>query len=311
MDLKFLTVPDPIIGGTSNPPPDTSPVKVLILGGTGSIGSAIVPALLARGHEVVALGRSEESRARLARAGATPLPGDIRAPEAWSAILAEVDAVVHAAATFDEHMGAVDRHLLDVLLERLSARSRPASFVYTGGCWLYGPTGNLAADESTPLNPLEDFAWMAENLQRVLNAQFLRGLVIHPAMVYERDGGVFTRFASEAGGGGPLRVIASEGVRWPLVHRQDLAQLYVLVLEQGIPGAAYNGATIDGLAVGQIARAIARRHGIPEVPEIISEAQIVEELGSWARGLAIDQQMSGTKAREQLGWSPRHLDPLA
>ncbi len=285
-------------------------MKVLVLGGTGSIGSAILPVLLARGHEVIALGRSKNSQARLARAGATPLPGDIRAPEAWSGVLGGVDAVIHAAATFDADMAAVDRHLIDVLLGRLTSRPRRARFLYTGGCWLYGRTGDLVADEETPFNPPSDFAWMVENLRRVLGASHLHANVIHPAMVYDHDGGVFDRFVAEARRGGPVRVAAGEEVRWPLVHREDLAGLYVLALERGRPGAAYNGAAIEGLKVGRIARAIARRYGAPEALEVIPVARIADELGGLALGCALDQQMSGTKARDQLGWSPEHLDPL-
>ena len=89
-------------------------MKVLVLGGSGSIGSAILAALLASGHEVIALARSETSAARVGRAGATPLAGDIRVPQPWSGVLAEVDAVVHAAATFEPDMGAVDRSLIDL-----------------------------------------------------------------------------------------------------------------------------------------------------------------------------------------------------
>jgi hypothetical protein len=60
----------------------------------------------------------------------------------------------------------------------------------------------------------------------------------------------------------------------------------------------------------RIARAVARKFQIPKLsPEIISADLIAEELGSWARGYAIDQQVSGEKARRELGWKPLHLDP--
>jgi hypothetical protein len=44
-------------------------------------------------------------------------------------------------------------------------------------------------------------------------------------------------------------------------------------------------------------------------PEVISEAEVARELGPWARGYALDQLLSGDKARRRLGWQPRHLDP--
>ena len=219
--------------------------------------------------------------------------------------------MVHVAATFDAEMAGVDRVLMDCLLDRLAARPQPASLLYTGGCWLYGATGDRVADEAAPFDPPADFAWMVDHLERVLRADGLRGMVIHPAMVYEREGGVFTDFIARARNGGPLRVVDSESVRWPLVQRDDLAALYALALERGTAGASYNGAAVEGLAVGRIARAIARRYGIAEDPDVISVDAFVAEHGSWASGYAIDQQMSGAKARAELGWSPRHLDPLA
>ena len=67
---------------------------------------------------------------------------------------------------------------------------------------------------------------------------------------------------------------------------------------------------IDGLAVGRIARALAKRFGTPRhAPRIISAEAIEAELGGWAKGFALDQQLSGAKARRELGWTPEHLDP--
>ena len=67
---------------------------------------------------------------------------------------------------------------------------------------------------------------------------------------------------------------------------------------------------IDGLAVGRIARAFARRFRTThQEPQIISTDAIAAELGEWARGYALDQRLSGAKARRDLGWTPTHLDP--
>jgi len=101
-------------------------------------------------------------------------------------------------------------------------------------------------------------------------------------------------------------------VHWPLVHAEDLATLYRLALEGSAPGECYIGAAIEGLSVGRIARAYARRFGTrrPD-PEVISADQIAAELGEWARGYALNQWQSGEKARRRLGWRPLHLDPLS
>lgn len=287
-------------------------MRVFVLGGTGSIGSAVVQALIRRGHDVLALARSDVSAAKSSAAGATPVLGDIAAPEPWTERLPPVDAVIHMACDFSSAMGAIDRRLLDALLPALAAQPNKPRFLYTGGCWLFGAAGDAIATEATPFCPLPAFAWMVPNLQRVLQATEVDGIVIHPAMVYAGGGGVFRRFARDALERDAVRVVESEGVRWPLVQSEDLATLYVLALESAPARSSYIGAAIDGLAVGRIARAFAGRFGTRLAePRIISPDAIAAELGEWARGYALDQLLSGAKARRELGWDPRHLDPEA
>src|SRR3954464_13627230 len=285
-------------------------MRVLVLGGTGSIGAPVVRALVGRGHDVVALARSDRSAARAVGLGANPVAGDIATPERWRQALPPLDAVIHLACDYDGTMADVDRRLLDGLLPHLAAQSNRATFIYTGGCWLFGATGDNVASEQAPFRPLPAFAWMVPHLQRVLETEGVAPIVIHPAMVYEPAAGVFAPFVAEARKRRAIRVVGGEHVRWPLVHRDDLADLYVLALERGTSPTSYIGAAIPGLPVGRLARAIARRFGLRDhAPQIVSADAIAAELGDWARGRAMDQQLSGEKARRELGWKPVHLDP--
>jgi nucleoside-diphosphate-sugar epimerase len=285
-------------------------LRVFVLGGTGSIGSPIVSELIKGGHHVWALARSDVSAAKLAEFGATPVAGDIASAERWAIRLPRVDAVIHAACDFSTGMGAIDARLLDVLLPALAAQPNKPHFIYTGGCWVFGATGGGVATEETPFRPLPAFAWMVPQLSRILQAPEVDGIVIHPAMVYTPRGGVFHRFARDAGEQDAIRVVESELVRWPLVHSEDLAELCILALERAPAGSSYLGAAIEGLAVGRIARAFAKRFGTRHhEPQIISTDAIAAELGEWARGYALDQRLSGAKARRDLGWRPKHLDP--
>jgi nucleoside-diphosphate-sugar epimerase len=175
---------------------------------------------------------------------------------------------------------------------------------------LFGATGDDVANEQAPFRPLPAFAWMVPHMQRALKSEGVAPIVIHPAMVYEPGAGVFAQFVAEARKRRAIRVVGGEHVRWPLVHREDLANLYVLALERGTSRTSYIGAAIPGLPVGRIARAIAQRFGLRDhAPQIVSADAIAAELGDWARGRAMDQQLSGEKARRELGWKPVHLDP--
>ncbi len=286
-------------------------MKVLVLGGTGSIGGAVVQRLQERSHQVLGLARSQQAANKLEVAGAHPVVGDIKNPQMWIGTCDQVDAVVHAAASWDEEMGACDKRVVDAVLPRLSKSDRQKAFIYTGGCWLYGETGDTVATEETPPDELESFNWTLPSIHNVLTATQIRGMVIHPAMVYEKRGGVFEHIYKDAENLGFVRVVKSEHTRWPLVHRLDLAELYALMLEQGMQGDVYNGATNEGITSGEITRAIARQYDIHEPPKVMNVAEARAAIGDYAEGYALDQQMSSKKAREKLGWQPEFADPLA
>jgi nucleoside-diphosphate-sugar epimerase len=286
-------------------------MRVLVLGGTGSIGGPVVRELIRAGHEVVALARSAASASSVARIGARPIAGDMAMPERWLAALPPLDGVIQAAAAFGAEDEAIERRLLHTLLPYLRAADRNIRFIYTGGCWLYGESDERSVTtEATPFDPLPALVWGISHCRLVLDTRGIDPIVIHPAMVYEPCGGVFARFRTDAIERNAVRVVAGEQVHWPLVHAEDLAALYRLALEGSAPRESYLGAAIEGMPVGRIARAYARRFGThyPD-PEVISADQIAAELGEWARGYALHQWQSGDKARRRLGWRPLHLDP--
>lgn len=283
-------------------------MKVLVLGGTGSIGSAIVPCLCARGHEVSALARSDASAAKVETMGARAVRGDIASPETWAPALDDTDAVIHVANTFGDDMADLDAHLMTTMLERLSRRGDAPALVFTGGCWLFGDTGGRVIDETAPINALSDFQWAVDHIDQMMTCEKVRGIAIHPGMVYDGVGGVFRHFSDAARAGGPVRVVGNADVTWPLVHADDLAELYALAAEKAERGGVYHGVTLDAVKAMDIARAVSRRFCVDDEPVIVSADAFAAELGEWARGYALSQGISGDRARRDLGWSPRHHD---
>ena len=73
-------------------------MRILVTGGTGFLGSRLIPKLVEQRHEVFALTRSASSHAKLHALGASPVSGDLEGGGSLS--LPGVDAVVHAAAHF-------------------------------------------------------------------------------------------------------------------------------------------------------------------------------------------------------------------
>lgn len=263
------------------------------------------------GHDVVGLARTRHSENQLAHVGVTPLRGDLRDIDGWIPKVAGMDGVIHAAATWTDDMAAIDRQVVEALIPVLASRNPPMAFIYTGGTWRYGATGSTIASEESPRLDIPYFADSLNTEAMVLSAPRVRGMVIHPAMVYEDHGGVLEHMYDDARNLGYVRVIGGESVRWPLVHHEDLGDLYVLMLERGRAGDVFNGSAIEGCSIGKIARAIAERMGLPTEPVIRSISDAVREYGPWAAGYAIDHQVSGRKAMETLGWRPRHRDVIA
>ncbi len=286
-------------------------MRVFVLGASGTIGTPIVDELIRHDHHVVALARSDATERTLRNQKADVVRGDLRTPHEWAHIVREVDAVIHVAATFSDDMGEVDRKLVEALLGEAEQADRTIRFVYTGGCWLFGETNDRVADETSPFHPIPPFAWMVDNASLVLAAPNVEAMIVHPAMVYSREGGVLTRFITSAEDKGRVDVWGSPDTRWPVVHRTDLAAAYRLVLERGAASQSYCVAAERGVRVGGIAHALTQRFGLAEAPLVRPRAEVIAEQGAWAAGPMLDQQMSGQKTMDAFGWTPAYTDVLA
>ena len=281
-------------------------MRVLVLGGTGIIGGAVIRALIASGHTVSGLARRPDAAERLLEAGAEPVAGDIGAPRLWAgAVIDQVDAVVHAAGSFTADMGEVEARLLDTLLPALASTARRPTLVYTGGCWLWGASPDRAIDEATGFAPLPAFAWAVAHVERVLAAPGIRAAVVHPAMVHAEAAGPVAAMQAQARAGEAVRLVGSAATLWPMVHADDLADLYRRVLEDETFTGSVIGVADEAIPVAELARAAAHRHGSALPPRVVTEDFVAAELGDWARGYARSQRMSGAFARERLGWAPR------
>ena len=283
-------------------------MRVLVLGGSGSIGSAVSRVLIQEGFDVYALSRSSTSENQMLDLGAKTIRGDIRRPDEWIDCLQEMDAVIHAASTWSDDMDVVDRRLVSALVEGLKTPDSSKALIYTGGCWLYGNTGNHIVTESSPLCSIPSFLWTIELIESLLSEPNVRCMVVHPAMVYERNGGVFEQMYKDIETIGYARIFSDPAVRWPLIHKRDLAQIYLLMLRKGVSGDVFNASAIEGVAIGDIANAISIDAKNSRDPLICDVSVAMSEFGDWAEGYALDQRISGQKARFDLNWKPEHID---
>jgi nucleoside-diphosphate-sugar epimerase len=250
------------------------------------------------GHQVLGLARSDASALKLESAGAQAARGDLRNTGTLARTARECDAAIHLAMEYSAETPQLDRAAVETILEEYRLTGRP--FLYTSGIWVVGDTGGQEADEDTPLHPPPVVAWRPAIEQLVLRAQGPRGIVIRPAMVYGRGGGFSGDFARQAREQGAVRVVGDGENRWPFVHVDDLADLYVLALGAEA-GALYFASAGPSIAVKEVARAAAHGAPIDSIP--VEEAR--RALGPVADALVLDQMVSSRKAVRELGWSPK------
>jgi nucleoside-diphosphate-sugar epimerase len=282
-------------------------MQVFLTGATGYIGSAVAERLRAAGHQVSGLARSDAAAARLKAAGVTPVRGDFSDPKAVGTAARSADGVISMATTYDPK---VDGPAVDAILDALAGSNKP--FVYTSGIWSHGDTGGAVVDETSPPRPAALVQWRqaVEDKVREGAKRGIRSVVIRPAIVYGRGGGIPAGFLQSAREEGAARYVGSGNNRWPFVHVDDLADLYLLALERAPAGSLLLGVNGPSHLVREVAAAASRGAGAGgrTVAWPLEEAR--KKLGPYADALVLDQQASGRRAQELLGWQPSRPDVL-
>ena len=269
-------------------------MKVLLTGATGYIGTSVLSRLLAEGHEVTALVRDAAKARTVEEAGAIGLVGDVTDAALVAEAASAADGVVHTASTPEG-----DAAFIDAVLGALEGSGKP--FVHTGGIWSYGAGSDIT--EESPLDRPALTAWRGAGEDRVLGATGVRGVVVAPALVYGRGGGLVRLLTDETDGG--VRLIGDGSQHWTTVDVDDLAAVYVLALEKGRAGATYIGASGQNPTVRELGEAIAAGYDVAEGVRPESAADTRARLGeAFADALLLDEQASGATARAELGWEP-------
>jgi nucleoside-diphosphate-sugar epimerase len=276
-------------------------VRVFLTGGTGYIGSAVAGALVRAGHSVTALTRSPEKERGLLQLGVSPVRGDLANPATYERIAALHDTIVHVA--FDD----ADTDL--IALETLIGAARTDDgrhLVYTSGTWVLGDTHGGIAYESTPIRaPAKLVSWRGEHEQLVLLAadEGVTPSVVRPGLVYGGKGGFVSRYFRTAAEEGAANYIGAGRNHLSLVYREDLAQLYRLVVEKRGWGIFHG---VDGvpLVVEEVARAASELAGAGAATRSIPLSQARARMGDLADALCLDQKV-GTRRAGELGWKPR------
>jgi nucleoside-diphosphate-sugar epimerase len=287
-------------------------MRVFVTGASGGIGSAVTSELIAAGHEVLGLARSDASAQRIAAAGATALLGNIDNPDVLRAGAEQTDGVIHLAFSndFTNFEKGIDE-------ERLAVNALGTALIDTGKPFVIasgtpGTPGRLSTEQDR--TPVEGpVAGRGRNAQAVLDlaSRGVRSAAVRlPRSVHLRGdaygfAGILINAARQSGVSG---YVGDGAQRWPAVNRLDAAHLFRLVLEDATPGTVVHAVADEGDSMRELAEVIGQQLGVP------TEAVHAENFGFLGTVFGVDQPSSSAWTRKTLGWEPTHpslLEDLA
>ena len=277
-------------------------MRVFVTGATGFVGSHVVKELIAAGHKVLGLARSEGGAQALAAAGADVQRGVLDDVSSLRSGAAASDAVLHLAFIHDfskfQENCEIDEHAIEALGSELAGSDRPL-IVTSGMAGLAAPGEVATEDHVVPSN----FPFPRVSEQTALSLKDVNASVMRLPQVHDTiKQGLVTYLIAMAREKGVSAYVGEGRNRWAAAHVSDVARLYRLALEKRTAGARYHAVAEEGVALKDIATAIGRGLNVPVVS--ISQEQAQEHFGFFGFFAGRDAHISSAQTRAKLGWNP-------
>ncbi|MRS15928.1 NAD(P)H-binding protein [Enterobacteriaceae bacterium RIT691] len=281
-------------------------MRVFVTGATGFIGSRVTAILLNKGHQVTGLVRSEEAAAKLAAMGAQAQRGTLEDPEAWIAGIEACDAVIHTAFDHDfSHFVAnceKDKQVIAAIGSVLQGSQRP--LIITSGTGMGDNHDGKGAYESH-FNPDDPNPRVASELEgnRLLDAGVDVRVMRLPQVHDTERQGLISYYIALAQQKGVAAYINEGRNVWAAAHVDDVAALYVNVLEHGERGKRYHAVAEESIPSREVAEVVAQRLGI--AARSIKPEESETHFGWFSIFASMDLRSSGEWTRQQLNWQPK------
>ena len=295
--------------------------RIVVIGGSGHVGTYLVPALVARGHEVVNVSRGQAR------------------PYQPHALWARVETVTadraaeDAAGTFGKRIAALAP---DVVVDMISfdldgtrqlaeaLRGKVEHFLHCGTIWVYGHNAAVPATESDPLNPFGDYGtkkaeietWLLHEARRTgfPATVFRPGHIVGPGWAPLNPAGHFnTKVFAQIARGEELALpnFGLETVHH--VHAEDVAQVVIRAIDNraAAAGEAFNAVSAQALNLKGYAEAMYRWFGHEPKLRFLpfkdwKTEQTPEDAEATWEHIARSPNHSIAKAETRLGYRPRY-----
>ena len=287
-------------------------MKIFCTGASGYIGGSVAAHLVASGHQVTGLVRSQEKADAIRARGIAPLIGTLDDAGTLAQAARAADVIVNAASA--DHKGAVD-----ALLGALAGSGKP--FIHTSGSSIIGTRArgersDTVFDEDTPFTPSPSRAARVALNESILahRDNGCRPVIVCPSLIYGLGLGIephstqvpllieLARKRGNAAHAGPGENI------WSNVQIGDLVTLFALAIDKAPAGAFYFAENGEN-SMREVCVAINRMLGFAGEPSAMS---MQEAAAVWGEGTAEDTMASNSRvrakrARRKLAWQPNAL----
>lgn len=281
-------------------------MRIFVTGATGFIGSAVVRELIAAGHQVLGLCRSEGKAAALSAAGAEVHRGSLEDGDGLKAGVVRADGVIHLAFNHDFSKFVAncedDRRVIEGLGSALAGTSRP--LVVTSGTALANTVpGEPAREDSAVVDSRAHPRAASEMTAAAIAARGGNVSVVRLPQVHDRTRqGLVTFLIALYRAKGVCAYVGDGRNRWPAAPVGDVARLYRLAIERALPDAKYHAVAEEGVAMRDIAEAIGRRLDLPV--RSITPDEVPGFFGWLGMFAGLDMPASSAQTRKILGWVP-------
>lgn len=297
-------------------------MHIFVTGGTGHSGPYIISELIAAGHEVTALARSDSAAAAVSALGAKARRGGLEDLNGLKEGASAADGVIHVAHRQDllptGGINAVAAAELQIMLaygEALEGSGKPLVASGSIGSPGWEGLGRPATEEDPPLTGGDAYKGtlrvrnIVETTVIGLAARDVRSAIVRiPEIMHSATdhAGFLPLLIGLAKEKGVVGYPGDGANRWAAVHTRDLATLFRLALEHGAAGKSWHAVAEEAIPYRNIAEAIASRLGLPAVPIPADVLMLPGYFGFLSSLVALDTPASSAITRDALGWEPIH-----